>query len=292
MSTIIKKIINHALSWDGYCEKKTEKDLDDFVKNAGSGNYTCFARDYKKYSGIDVQGQPWCDVFVDMCFINVFGKEKAKDLLHGFSAYTPTSSDNFKKHNEWYKTPQIGDIIFFKNATRICHTGIVYNVTKDRVYTIEGNTSGGTTLEANGGCVAKKNYTLSYNKIAGYGRPNYKKYEPKEVVVEEYTDNEHIIWELQNRKIITNVNLWRKKIQEDQNIYWLCRKAIQYIRTKQTTEYADVVYTNKDEILWELKNRKIITDVDLWRKYIIEDQNVYWLCHNLVHYMRTQKKEV
>lgn len=292
MATMKEKLINYALTWVGYCEKKTENYLDDFFKNAGSGNYTCFARDYKKYSGIDVQGQPWCDVFVDMCFINVFGKEKAKDLLHGFSAYTPTSADNFKKHKEWHNKPQIGDVIFFKNSTRICHTGIVCNVTKDRVYTVEGNTSGGTELEANGGCVAQKNYSLSYNKIAGYGRPNYEKYEPKKVIIEEYTDNEHILWELQNRKIISNVELWRKNMKQDQNIYWICRKSIHYIRTKSITEYADIVYTNKEEILWELKNREIITDVELWRKYINEDQNVYWLCHNLVHYMRTQQKEV
>jgi hypothetical protein len=286
------KLINYASKWIGYCEKKSEQYLDDFKKNAGSGNFTCFARDYKKYSGIDVQGQPWCDVFVDMCFINVFGVEIAKDLLHGFSAYTPTSADNFKKYNEWFKTPQVGDVIFFKNSNRICHTGIVYNVTKDRVYTIEGNTSGGTTLEANGGCVAKKNYTLSYNRIAGYGRPNYKKYEPKEVVVEEYTDNEHIIWELHNRKIIADVNLWRSKLSEDTNIYWLCRKAIHYIRTKNTTEYADKAYTEIEHILWELQNRKIITDVTLWRSKMNEDSNIYWLCQKIIHYVRTQKKEV
>ena len=38
---------------------------------------------------------------------------------------------------------------------------------------IEGNTNGGSTLEANGGAVAKKSYPLNYSKIAGFGRPKY-----------------------------------------------------------------------------------------------------------------------
>jgi peptidoglycan hydrolase-like protein with peptidoglycan-binding domain len=41
------------------------------------------------------------------------------------------------------------------------------------VYTVEGNTSSAAGVVANGGAVAKKQYSLSYGRIAGYGRPKY-----------------------------------------------------------------------------------------------------------------------
>ena len=47
MGKEITKLINRALTWDGYLEKKSNRDLDDFTANAGNKNYTCFARDYK-----------------------------------------------------------------------------------------------------------------------------------------------------------------------------------------------------------------------------------------------------
>ena len=170
----IQKLLEYAAQWVGYCEKKSENHLDSFTENAGRNNYTRFSRDYKEHTGIDVQGQPWCDVFVDECFICVFGITKAKALLHGFSAYTPTSAYFFKEHLQWHSSnPKPGDIIFFENSKRICHTGIVCEVKDGRVFTYEGNTSGGTKLVENGGCVANKSYALSYEKIAGYGRPDY-----------------------------------------------------------------------------------------------------------------------
>jgi hypothetical protein len=81
----------------------------------------------------------------------------------------------YKKMNAWYSSPQVGDQVFFKNSTRICHTGIVYAVDGSRVYTIEGNTTSAKGVVANGGCVAKKSYALNYSGIAGYGRPKYDK---------------------------------------------------------------------------------------------------------------------
>ena len=141
--------------------------LESKTANAGSNNYTKFGRD------MGCNGQPWCDAFVDWCFKKAYGTAEAKALLGGWSNYTPTSAQYFKNMHQWFTTPQRGDVIFFKNSQRICHTGIVLEVKNGRVYTIEGNTSGGSTLEANGGCVAKKNYPLGYNRIAGYGRPKY-----------------------------------------------------------------------------------------------------------------------
>lgn len=49
------------------------------------------------------------------------------------------------------------------------------------IYTVGGNTSGGSTLVANGGCVAKKSYSPSYSRIAVIWRPKYKIGEAKKV---------------------------------------------------------------------------------------------------------------
>ena len=38
-----------------------------------------------------------------------------------------------------------------------------------------------------------------------------------------------IVWELANRGIITNKELWLKKLDEDQDAYWLARKTVKYL---------------------------------------------------------------
>ena len=48
MENIVNTLITCARGWLGYLEKKSNSQLDDFTANAGSGNYTCFARDYKR----------------------------------------------------------------------------------------------------------------------------------------------------------------------------------------------------------------------------------------------------
>ena len=190
LMTAREKLINTAISYVGYIEKASNKNLDDFTANAGTNNYTSFARDYKSVSGIDVQAQPWCDCFVDMMFVYTFGAVKAKEMLGGFSAYTPTSANYFKKMNRYFSKPAPGDVIFFKNSERIYHTGIVYAVDTDFnvVYTVEGNTSSAKGVVENGGCVAKKSYDLSYSKIDGYGRPKYDLIEEDELMSKEYEE--------------------------------------------------------------------------------------------------------
>lgn len=168
MANTVDKVINIALNEVGYLEKRTNSQLDSKTTNAGSANYTKYGKN------MGCNGLAWCDAFVDDCFVQAYGREKAKELLGGFSNYTPTSAQYFKDMGRWHTSnPQIGDQIFFRNSTRICHTGIVYQIDSSRVYTIEGNTSGASGVIANGGGVCKKSYPLNYSKIAGYGRPKY-----------------------------------------------------------------------------------------------------------------------
>lgn len=172
----VQKVINIALSEVGYLEKRSNSQLDDKTANAGSANYTKYGRDmHELYPSIMDFPAAWCDCFIDWCFYKAYGVCNAKGLLGGdFNDYTPASANLYKNKKAWYTSnPKVGDQIFFKNTTRICHTGLVYKVDDEYVYTIEGNTSGASGVIANGGGVCKKKYLLSYTKIAGYGRPKY-----------------------------------------------------------------------------------------------------------------------
>jgi len=162
-------LISVAKEETGYLEKASIKDLDSKTANAGRNNYTKYARDL--YPAL--QGQPWCDMFVDWCFVKAFGEVVTRQMLGGFSAYTPSSARYFKDKGLWYTDPQPGDQVFFENSVRIYHTGIVERVTYGRVYTIEGNTGGAAGVVANGGGVWEKTYSLSHQGIAGYGRPDW-----------------------------------------------------------------------------------------------------------------------
>lgn len=167
------KVLTIAANEVGYLEKKSNSKLDSETENAGSNNYTKYWRDLAP----GMNGQAWCNCFVNWCFTQAYGATEAKKLLcstGGWSYYTPTSAGYFKNKKQWYTAnPKKGDIIYFKNSTRIHHVGIVYDVDSKYVYTIEGNTRAGSTVIANGGGVAKKKYALTNGAIAGYGRPAY-----------------------------------------------------------------------------------------------------------------------
>lgn len=162
----------------GYLEKASNANLYDKTANAGYGNYTKYGKDLYEWTkgeagdtyGVSYQ---WCDQFVDWCFVKAYGYESAKKLLGGWSAYTPTSASYYKKMGRWSNTPAVGAQIFFHNSERICHTGLVYNYDANYVYTIEGNTSAGSSVVPNGGGVYRKSYSRSNSRISGYGIPDY-----------------------------------------------------------------------------------------------------------------------
>lgn len=183
MSVYVEDLLYVAEKEIGYLEKNNCNNLDNKTAAAGTGNYTKYGRDLVKWIGSPyANGVAWCDMFVDWCFVTAFGVDKAKELLGGWSAYTPTSASYFQKMGRWYSSnPQAGDVIFYKNETRICHTGIVYKVDATSVYTIEGNTSEGSDVIPNGGGVARKCFKLNNTRIAGYGRPAYQASAPLEI---------------------------------------------------------------------------------------------------------------
>lgn len=178
----VEKVIAVAKAEVGYLEKRTNSQLDSKTANAGSANYTKYARDLdniKGYFNGAKNGYQWCAVFVNWCFVKAYGAAAAKSLLcqpatNSYAASCMQAVKYFKNKNQFYKTPKVGDQIFFlDSAGDAAHTGLVYKVDGSRVYTIEGNTSSASGVVANGGSVAYKSYTLGYSRIAGYGRPNY-----------------------------------------------------------------------------------------------------------------------
>lgn len=150
----------------GYLEKKSNSQLDDKTANAGYNNYTKYWRDvYPQY-----QAQAWCAAFVSWCMMKTFGLDVAKKLLkHWPYVYCPTLGNLFTK----YANPQRGDIvIFYRNGT-FAHTGLVTKVEGDKFYTIEGNTSGGSSIVPNGGGVYAKSYYNSNLPGTKFCRPDY-----------------------------------------------------------------------------------------------------------------------
>lgn len=172
----INKVIQVAKNEVGYLEKKSNSNLDDKTANAGSNNYTKYWRDvYPSY-----QGQPWCACFVTWVFDKVFGKDATKVLLKHYPyVYCPTLGTLFTKN----ANPKIGDIVIFYRNGEFTHTGIVTKVNGDYFETVEGNTSGGSTIVANGGGVFAKSYynsnlpgtkfcTIDWEKAASYLKSN------------------------------------------------------------------------------------------------------------------------
>ena len=166
----IEKVLDLARSEIGYREKRSNYQLDDKTANAGSGNWTKYARDLDAvtnfYNGLK-NGYSWCDIFVDWLFYQCFGANAAMKILcqpyNSAGAGCMYSAQYYKNAGRWTHDPQPGDqIFFFDSAGQINHTGIVEEVNAGAVITIEGNTSDS---------VQRRTYELYSGYIAGYGHP-------------------------------------------------------------------------------------------------------------------------
>lgn len=186
MGYTVKQVLKIAKAEVGYLEKASVCQLDDKTANAGSKNYTKYARDLANagYYQASKQGYAWCDLWFDWVHYMAAGKNAklAQEVTYQTGPYgagCAYSAKYYKQAGRFYSTPKIGDQIFFKSSSgEISHTGLVYNVDKTYVYTIEGNTSSASGVVANGGGVFAKKYRLDYNCIAGYGRPAYDESKP------------------------------------------------------------------------------------------------------------------
>ena len=117
------------------------------------------------FYGHEVSGAsyPWCAVFVSWLFDGTGLCPKTASCLQML--------EWFEQNRQVVKSPQEGDIVFFRystNARRTNHVGLVVDVKGNTITTIEGNTS--KDSNDNGGKVMRRKRS---GKIVAYARPRY-----------------------------------------------------------------------------------------------------------------------
>lgn len=190
-----QRVIDIAVGEVGYLEKSKTAYLHNprciwyKLDGAGYDNITKYSYEVDRvdwYNG-EKQYYPWCSTFVDWCFLvaadwNI--EEAANIKNHGrYDAVVDYAIDQYKEVGRWFDTPQKGDQIFFAKSNGVdpAHTGLVVDYDDTYVYTVEGNTSSDSGVEANGGAVCRKAYYRRYYRILGYGRPFYEEDEDMSV---------------------------------------------------------------------------------------------------------------
>lgn len=151
----------------GYLEKRSNSDLDSKTENAGYNNYTKYSRDVNNMGLMGCQGQPWCATYQFWIEAKTKGKQKALDVMgNGFYNCNSVKAHS-KSKGTWHSVPKLGALVIFRNGA---HIGRVISISGNTIRTNEGNTSSGgmNTVEANGGCVAEKSYTIGNPQIDGY----------------------------------------------------------------------------------------------------------------------------
>lgn len=103
----------------------------------------------------------------------------------------------------------------------------------------------------------------------------------------EYTQAEEIVRRLNAMGIISDTKLWVDCCKKDNNIYWFCRKLVNYTASKRGGETAAYEYTDIHNIVWDLQYRGIISDSALWERYMRNNSNIYWLLRKSLHWCRT-----
>ena len=252
----VEKVINVAMGEVGYLEKsaaaykKNAGVLDEKTAGAGSDNYTKYGRDmHKIYPAVMDFPAAWCDCFVDWCFYKAYGTANAKGLLAGnFDDYTVSSAQLYKNKGLLDHTPTKGAQVFFTKNGQVSgcyHTGLVYEVDKTYFYTVEGNTSGGSSVVSNGGGVAKKKYSISaYKGKTLFGHP---KYETNKAA----TDDEKTIWNFLSEKGLNNFavagimgNLFAESALDPKNLQNTFEKRLNMNDEKYTAAVDSGSYNN------------------------------------------------
>ena len=193
------ELIKIAKAEIGYKEKASNSQLDDKTANAGSANYTKYARDLKNagyYNG-NKNGYAWCDVFVDWCFYMAAGKD-AKEAQRvecqtgDCGAGCTYSKRYYSAQGRCDKNPKVGDQVFFTSNGSISHTGIVYEVSGSTIKTIEGNSSDQ---------VSTRSYSLSNSYVDSFGHPWYEEETATEPVISTTKTDEETIWDFLKKKL-------------------------------------------------------------------------------------------
>lgn len=169
-----RDVVNTALGEVGYQgESKNSK-------------YTQFLDSINWYNYKKAGACTWCAIFYDYCIAVNKGNlsyEQARQIVcepvdHSSNAGAGCTqkADYYKSKGRWIskvKDATTGDQVFFKKSNgQIYHTGILVDWNDSGIYTVEGSTDGGK--------VSKRFYSYSDSKLAGFGRPDWYKYQVEE----------------------------------------------------------------------------------------------------------------
>lgn len=149
------------------------------VEEIGKDNHGPAIKKYLETIGLE-EGYAWCAAFIKFRYIDAakdLDEELSSDFLK-LSGYTPDWKNYAQTNNIWIpmatakKNPSLikkGYACFFYSETRgrIYHCGIVISSNKDGFVSVEGNTSPGKGVEANGDGVYRKN--RSWNSLGSQG---------------------------------------------------------------------------------------------------------------------------
>ena len=167
--TDVEKVVSIALGEVGYREKATNGQLDLAAANAGTGNWTKYARDLfdAGYYNGNKNGYEWCDVFVDWVFFKAFGRTEGELMQYQsgpLGAACPYSAGYYKARGRYDAAPRAGDQVFFQKDGELVHTGIVTEVSSGWIASVEGNA---------GNRVELRYHQRQDAAIDGYGHPDY-----------------------------------------------------------------------------------------------------------------------
>jgi len=168
--TMADKIVEWALSQVGY-EEPQHNNYQKYGSFLDSTNWY----EYKEGDRIwihKVDGHDWCTQLHDAAFVQTFGVEKSRQLLHrprynNYGAVVKYTWGYYNAAGRTGKHPKKGCSIFFQRGGQLSHIGIVVDVQGDRVITVEGNAGPGSFF------VYKNTYNIHDSYIYGYGYPEY-----------------------------------------------------------------------------------------------------------------------
>ncbi|MBE6548296.1 MAG: CHAP domain-containing protein, partial [Ruminococcaceae bacterium] len=182
-------VVAVAMSQLGYQESDADGDFSGL--NGGTSNFTEYNYNFGNVGGY---GYYWCASFATWVFrqagMNTVGTGLSNSARNHMDdakyMWCEIGCHKWLTHLNQYGyfhasasrggsyVPKSADLIFYSSdGSESGHVGIVVYSDGTNVYTVEGNTSSGSGLDANGGGVYYKSYPLSSSYIYGYGAMPY-----------------------------------------------------------------------------------------------------------------------
>lgn len=127
-----------------------------------------------------------------------------------------------------------GDLLYFRGSDNSRTEGVGHvemYIGDGRIFG-HGSGVGGTVKNMDAYCRQRQN-TASTAKLKNKGLICVKRFLKEENDVQEIkelTEVNDIVWELAHRGIVSDSELWLKKLEDDANAYWLARKVVKYLR--------------------------------------------------------------